>query len=235
MVILSFIIPAYNEAECLERNIKKLNRYLESLKVDYEIVIAEDGSTDGSDEIAERLSHANRIRHVHCDERLGKGGAIKNTGKHVLGKYVIFMDADLSVKLDHVKDMIKNLKYDIVIGSRYLPYSISKRRFRRYLSCRIYNISARLLFPRLGIKDTQCGFKGFRKNVFDSINRKTKSNSWDWDLEFLLNARKHGFTIKEMPVEYSERDETRFNLLREGPFQLAKLFIMKINMFTDRI
>ena len=222
--MISFILPVYNEADKLERNVNKLKHFLDSLGIDYEIIIAEDGSTDGSDRIAERLARDRRIIHIHSDKKLGKGGSLKNASSYVRGEYVIYMDADLATDLKHVKDVIKFLKeYDVVIGSRYLKRSKISRTLKRFLLSKIYHFFVRLFFPSLGLTDTECGFKGFKKEVFVNLNRKVRNSGWSWDLEFLVKSRKMGLKIKEIPVCWREGKETKMNLFRDSLSQFFEI------------
>lgn len=226
--MISFILPVYNESDKLEGNVMKLENFLGSLNINYEIIIAEDGSTDGSDKIAERLSKDKKIIHVHSDERLGKGGSLKNAGPYVRGNYVICMDVDLATNLKHVKDVIRFLReYDVVIGSRYLKGSKTSRTLKRFLLSKIYHSFVKLFFPSLKLTDTECGFKGFKKEIFVNLNKQVRNNEWSWDLEFLVKAKKHGFKIKEIPIVWKEGETTKMNLFRDSLSQFLEILKIK--------
>ena len=229
--MISYVLPVYNEADKLERNVNKLKNFLDSLNRSYEIIIAEDGSTDGSDRIAERLSGDKRILHVHSNERLGKGGSLKRVSSHARGDYVIYMDADLATDLKHVKDTIRFLKeYDVVIGSRYLKGSRSSRTLKRFLLSKVYHFLIKILFPGLNLTDTKCGFKGFKRDVFVNLNRQVRNDGWSWDLEFLIRAKKHGLRIKEIPVSWKEGENTKVDLLQDSISQFIEILRIKLEL-----
>lgn len=229
--MISYILPVYNEADKLEKNVNELKDFLDSLDGNYEIIISEDGSTDGSDRIAERLSRNEKIVHVHSDERLGKGGSLKNAAPRVRGNHVIFMDADLATDLKHLKDIIRFLReYDVVIGSRYLKESRASRTLKRFSLSKVYHLFVRLFFPGLKLTDTKCGFKGFRKDVFVNLNKQVRNNGWSWDLEFLVKARKQGLRIREIPVSWKEGETTKINLFRDSISQFFEIIIIKLEL-----
>jgi glycosyltransferase involved in cell wall biosynthesis len=223
--MLSVVLPVFNEADKLEKNVSCIRKYLDSSGMDYEIIIAEDGSTDGSDEIAARIARPGKIIHMHHEERLGRGGALKRAGMIARGDFIIYMDTDLAVDIRHIKDVLRHLQdNDVVTGSRYLNDSDTKRSFHRLVLSRIYHLTARSVFPCLGLTDTECGFKGFRKEVFLSVNMSVRNNGWSWDIEFLVRAKKGGFRIKEIPVAWKEGETTKVSIIRDGLSQLIEIF-----------
>jgi len=229
--MISYILPVYNEADKLERNVTKLKNFLNSLDRNYEIIIAEDGSTDGSDRISERLSRDERIVHIHSDKKLGKGGSLKNAAPYVRGDYVIYMDADLATDLKNLKDLLRFLKeYDVVIGSRCLESSKISRTLKRFLLSKVYHFFVKLFFPGLKLTDTKCGFKGFKKGVFENLNKDVRNNDWSWDLEFLVKAKKQDFKIKEIPISWKEGEDTKVNLIRDGFSQFLEILKIKFEV-----
>ncbi|MCK4496639.1 MAG: glycosyltransferase [Candidatus Aenigmarchaeota archaeon] len=229
--MISFILPVYNEADKLKRNVIRLKNFLDSLNINYEIIIAEDGSTDGSDRIAEGLSSDKKIVHIHSDKRLGKGGSLKNASSYVRGDYVIYMDADLATGLKHLKDVISFLKeYDVVIGSRYLKGSRASRTLKRFLLSKVYHFFVKFFFPGLKLTDTECGFKGFKRDVFLNLNKHVRNNGWSWDLEFLVKAKKYGLRIKEIPVSWKEGEDTKFNLFSDSLSQFLEILKIKFEI-----
>ncbi len=229
--MLSLVIPAFNESENLKKNIPKLVEHLNSEKKKYEIIISEDGSTDNTYGVLKALSKKYGLRFIHGPRRLGKGGALKRASLLVRGDRIIFMDADMPASLDSLDIMERELeKNDIVIGSRYTEGSKTSRAFRRYVLSRLYHLLVRMIFPELKFSDVKCGFKGFRKNAFISVNKMTKENGWNWDLEFLLRARKMGFRIKEIPVEWKERRHSKVNLLKESFLQIFDILKIRLRV-----
>ena len=233
--MLSAILPVYNEADKLGRNVLKLKEFLESLDKNYEIIIAEDGSTDGSDKIAEILAKDKKIFHIHSDKKLGKGGSLKHASLYVRGDYVVYMDADMATDLKSVKDVVRFLKeYDVVVGSRYLKGSKISRSLKRFLLSKIYHFFVKVFFPGLKLTDTECGFKGFKRDVFVNLNKGIRNNGWSWDLEFLVKAKKRGLSIKEIPVKWEEGKDTKMNLFRDSISQFFGIIRIKLGVKIGR-
>lgn len=226
--MLSVIIPAFNESDNLKKNIPKLVKYLNSKKMKYEIIVSEDGSTDDSRDVLNKFSKIYGIRYVHYEKRLGKGAAIKKAGKMAKYEKVIFIDADIPINLDSIITLSDELEInDVVIGSRYIEGSKTTRTFKRLFLSRVYHLLVKIMFPELKLNDIQCGFKGFRKGVFVSINKETKMDEWSWDLEFLVLANKKGLKIKEVPIEWREGEKTKLNVLENTFFKILDLLVIR--------
>ncbi|MEM3594696.1 MAG: glycosyltransferase family 2 protein [Candidatus Jordarchaeaceae archaeon] len=217
-VEVSLVFPAYNEAEKLEETVKKTIGTLREFTRSYEIIIAEDGSTDGTDKIASELSKKYlAVRHIHNDKRLGRGLALKNAFSNSRGEVLAFMDVDLATNLKHLKTLVESIKegYDIVIGSRMLPESNVKRALSRRIASKFYNFLVRILLGSK-IRDHQCGFKAFKREPFLQILRETEATHWFWDTEILVRAFRKGCRIKEIPVEWKSGKETKVRLFKDS-------------------
>lgn len=227
---VSLVIPVYNEATILERNVKKAIKSIEKITNEYEIIIAEDGSDDGSDLIASRLAKPNKkIIHLHSDKRLGKGLALSKAFKTSRGQILAFLDADLSADLSYLKEMTKKIElgYDFVIGSRYIKGSKTKRKFIRNSSSLLYNWLCRNIFS-LDIHDFQCGFKAFKRDSLLKIIDCAESKDWFWDTEILIKGSKKGYKIVEIPIEWADREESKVKLYRDGIVMLLNILKMKL-------
>lgn len=204
----SLVLPVYNEAKILEDSVDKVRKTLDDIDVDYEIIIAEDGSTDGTDKIAARLAKKyKKIRFIHHDRKLGRGRAFTIAAKRARGDVIGFMDADLATGVDFLKDLVKySKKYDVVTGSRYVPGAKIQRPPVREFVSRAYNALIRLA---LGVElyDSQCGFKAFSRRFVENELDKIKENTWAWDAVALVHAIKTGYSFKEFPVSWRERKE----------------------------
>lgn len=216
---LSLIVPAYNEAPSLEQSIEFIVTVVNQLTKSYEIIIAEDGSVDGTDKIAANLARENtRIIHSHADGRLGKGQALKRALKVSHGEIIVLMDADLATSLSHLSKLVSLIEreYDGAIGSRYSKGSSTHRTLLRTLTSRTYNLLVRLLFGS-GIRDHQCGFKAFRRQAFEHILKDLESDGFIFDTELVVKAKKKGFSIVELPVTWTEPygRTSKFNMLRD--------------------
>ena len=208
-MMISIVFPAYNEAERIEKAIKETEKFLKKINYDYEIIVAEDGSTDGTDKIVQELVN-DKIRLFHSDVRLGRGKALMNAFEKAKGEIVVSMDVDLATNIKHLKELIEAIEngYDIAIGSRLIEGSKAKRSFERLLYSKVYNFLVRALL-KSKIKDHQCGFKAFKKDIVVKLGKEAKDNHWFWDTEILVLAQRKGYKIKEIPVEWTEGKDTK--------------------------
>jgi len=213
--MVSVILPAYNEGAVLRSNVEKLEGMLQGILDDFEIIISEDGSTDGTGDIAKSMENG-RIRVLRNERRLGKGAAIRKAAGQSKGQIVIFMDADLASNPSHVKELVGLMEggADIVIGSRYLRESRAKRNAVRFVASKGFNWLVR---TALGSKlsDHQCGFKAFRKERVLPVIEEVEDEKWFWDTELLVRAQKRGLVIREIPIEWKEARGSKFRLLRD--------------------
>lgn len=217
-VEISMIFPAHNEAERLEEAIKKTIEALEEFTRSYEVIIAEDGSTDGTDKIASELArNYPKVRHIHSDKRLGRGLALKNAFTNSRGEILAFMDVDLATDLKHLRTLVDSIKegYDIAIGSRMLPESKVERTLSRRVASKWYNFMVRVALGSK-IRDHQCGFKAFKREPLLQLLKETEATHWFWDTEVLLRASKRRCKIKEIPVEWRSGKETKVRLLKDS-------------------
>lgn len=231
---VSIIVPAFNEATCIEENLSVIEQEIDKITRSYEIIIAEDGSLDGTDIIAESLSREkSQIKHLHSDERSGKGAALNRAFQSSAGKIVVFMDADLATNLQCLSGMLEQIErgYDIVIGSRHINGSKVERPFSRTITSLVYNYFVRLVF-RDKIHDHQCGFKVFHSDVLDSIGA-IKSNGFFFDTELLVTAKKLGYSIVEYPVTWKEplNRKSKINILRNGIKMGMELLKLRIKLW----
>jgi len=207
---VSVIIPAYNEVSELWRCVDLVKKEVGRVAESYEIIIAEDGSNDGTDRVAEELTLENpRVVHLHSDGRLGRGAALETAFNRAIGEILVYLDADLATNLGSLHRLVEEAESSrgIVTGSRYLKKSRVRRPFSRWAASKIYNLFVRLAF-RDGVHDHQCGFKAFHRESVDALLGEVKADGWFWDTEIIIRARKKGYPVVEIPVEWME---TRVN------------------------
>lgn len=218
-VTVSLVLPAYNEvtylANAVEKTLQTLNQFAES----YEVVIAEDGSTDGTAECSEKLARRyNSVRHIHRDVRLGRGKALNNAFRHCNGQVLVYMDLDLATDLKYLKPLVEAISiegYDFTTGSRMLPESRAERTFSRGFSSKSYNFLVRHLLGSK-LKDHQCGFKAFKKDRLLGLLDEVAATHWFWDTEVMVRGYAHGYKIKEIAVEWHSGKNTKVNLAKDS-------------------
>jgi len=222
-VEISVVFPAYNEADALETAVEKVTRALNEFARSYEIIIAEDGSTDGTDKLAGALAMKySFIKHIHGEKRLGRGTALKNAFKKSSGEVLVYMDLDLATDLKHLKPLVDAVEYegyDFAIGSRMLSESKVERSRTRQIASKSYNFLVRAMLGS-EVKDHQCGFKAFRREPLMQLLDEVTARHWFWDTEIIVRAFRKGYKIKEIPVEWKGGHETKVRLLKDS-FNMA--------------
>ena len=223
---VSVIIPVYNEVHCLEHAVTQIDKEIRRITKNYEIIIAEDGSKDGTKELAEKLS-GDKVIHVHSDGRLGRGRGLMKAFKNCSGDIIVYMDVDLATDLIHLSELIDSIDNgaDFATGSRMMKSSVCKRPLKREFASRCYNFLVWLLF-KIPINDMQCGFKAFKKEALFKVMFEVEDNHWFWDTELLIRAHKKGFKIVEFPVHWKENSElgTKVNVSDDAKNMGGKLF-----------
>jgi hypothetical protein len=218
-VKVTVVFPAYNEADVVEDTIRKVMQYLDSFTDSYEIIIAEDGSIDGTNKLAAMLAKKNsQIKHIHGQKRLGRGTALKNSFKKSIGETLVYMDLDLATDLSHLKELISAINtegYDLATGSRLLSESKVNRSWTRKLASGSYNLLVRKMLGSK-IKDHQCGFKSFKREPLLLLLNEVEASHWFWDTEILVRANLRGYKIKEIPVLWRSGKETKVRLIKDS-------------------
>jgi len=218
-VKVSVVLPAYNEATRLEPAVNEVTHALDEFTRSYEVIIAEDGSTDGTDRVAAELAEKYPfVKHLHGEERLGRGAALKNAFKQSSGEILVYMDLDLATNLEHLKvlvDAVDSEGYDFATGSRLLPGSSVKRSRTRNLASKTYNFMVRKLLGSK-VRDHQCGFKAFRRESLMVLLDEVRANHWFWDTEVLVRGYRRGYRIKEIPVSWKGGRETKVRLVQDS-------------------
>jgi dolichyl-phosphate beta-glucosyltransferase len=225
-VFLSIVIPAYNEEQNVRSGVLAgVSDYLSKQKYTWEVLIADDGSSDRTVEFAQEFCKKHKGFRVLKEPHRGKGGTVIAGVLAAQGGIILFTDMDQSTPIDQLEKFLPKLQadYDIVIGSRS---GRSGAPLIRQLMSLGFSI-LRTIVLRLPYKDTQTGFKGFKReaarNVFGLMKKffenktvKGASTAAGFDVEMLYIARKMGYKIAEVPVEWVYEPGTRKNPLKES-------------------
>jgi glycosyltransferase AglD len=201
---VTVVIPVFNDLRSLEMAIPRSIELLSPITNEFELIIAEDGSTDGSAELVRQYEQRDtRIRLLHSDERLGRGKALNRAIYESRGKIVCYYDVDLATDMQHLPELIGAIREgaDIATGSRLMPESDIIRSGGREIASRSYNFLVRF-FLGSRIHDHQCGFKSFKKEHILPILPTIRSNHWFWDTELLVRSQRKGYFVKEFPVRW---------------------------------
>jgi dolichyl-phosphate beta-glucosyltransferase len=235
---VSLIVPAYNEARRLPDTLTGWSEYLDAQSYDAEIIVVDDGSNDKTATVVHAYAvDQPRVRLVQLPANRGKGGAVRAGMLEAAGRYAFYVDADLNVApsyLGQALQLFEARRCDVVLGSRSLSdYAAQERSAGRLLAGGLVQVARRSLVLPV-IRDTQCGFKGFRREVARTLFSRARIDSFAFDIEVLFLARKLGFYLVEMPVETSFRAESTFDVSRHlGPF-LADIVRIRRNDVQGR-
>jgi len=198
---ISFVLPAYNEEANIEEAVKRVLEVAETQDLeDYEVIVVNDGSSDSTAEIIDRLEREDsHVRPIHQPTNLGYAEALKTGFTSAKCKLIFYTDSDLQFDVKEIKNMLPAIEdYDIVVGFRIYRFDPLTRLFLAWC----YNLLARTIF-RLRVRDIDCAFKLFRREVFDVI--EIRSKKFFVDTEILAKARYHGFRITEIGVRHYPR------------------------------
>ena len=226
---LSVVVPALDEEKVLRSSVERSLETLEDMGFDHEIIIVEDGCTDRTTEIASELSEKYpEVKHVHRDDRQGKGRAIELGFERAEGEILAFYDADLSVDPRFLADGVERIEKgsDLVIGSRMLDKSTLEDIWFRKVLRTIYSFYIRGMFGG-ELRDYQCGFKMFSAESYRKISDSISSEGFFWDTEMIVRMRKNGFTVEEMPVRWVRKPDSKPGLITTGISLLLKPLKMK--------
>ena len=214
---VDIVLPVLNEAYILEESVRTLCMYMEdNLPYHYQIIIADNGSTDGTRRVAAMLAeHFPAVRAVCLPEK-GRGRALKQVWLQSRADIVSYMDIDLSTNLGAFVPMITPLVTGdaaIAVGSRLMEESQTTRGLKRDIISRCYN---RLIRWTMHTKfvDAQCGFKAMRRDVAQQLLPHVKDTAWFFDTELLIKAEYEGYMIHEEPVEWIEDTDSRVHIVK---------------------
>lgn len=236
------VIPSYNEMANLQKGVlDKVEHYLSRQKYDYEVIIVDDGSVDGSIEFVENFLKEEPKFKLIRNHHTGKAGAVSKGVLSSRGEIVLFTDMDQATPIGELSNVLPYFEkgFDIVIGSR------SRKRkgapFTRLVMARSMMVLRTLVVGISGISDTQCGFKAFKnevaKKLFNKLNEinngfkeiKGSKVSAGFDVELLYIAQKMGFKIKEVPVSWLYVETRRVSPIKDSIDGLSDLFKIKAN------
>lgn len=211
------VIPVLNEAHVLERSVVKVREYLHAaFPYRAAIVIVDNGSTDGTDKVAEDLCSRHRdVTMYHLDVP-GRGRALRYAWLQSNADAVCYMDVDLSTHLSFLNPLagaILEERYDIAVGSRLLPQSQTSRSFLRQVISVGYNWTVKAAL-HTAFSDAQCGFKALSRAAVQAMVPQVQDQSWFFDTELLVLAEKQGLRIKDLPVTWTEDDDSRVKIMR---------------------
>ena len=226
--MMSIVIPAYNEEKRIAGSLLETCAYMNDFGMEYEIIVVDDGSSDGTGRIVDHIAKDIRnVGLVRYEMNRGKGHALRTGVLATKGDLILVMDADLSTPMDELRKLMPYLSdggFDIAIGSRALALSdiiIKQPWWRRGMGKTFNKIVKALVIG--GFSDTQCGFKLFKGEIARSLFGEAKIDRFAYDVEILALAKKKGFGIKEVPIRWINSPESRVDPVKDSLQMLADL------------
>jgi len=230
----SVVVPAYNEARRLPAYLSQVVAYFDGRTEPYEVIVVDDGSTDETTaRVLEAQATHQEVTLRRLAENHGKGFAIRAGMRAARGGLRLMADADGATPIAEVKrlEMAIQAGADVAVGSRALPDPSVHREvhLHRKVSGEIFNFFAR----RMGVgdvTDTQCGFKLFRGPVAEMLFGELETDGFGFDVELFLLARRRGYRVVEVAINWADQPGSKVHVLRDGPRMLAQILRARLRL-----
>jgi glycosyltransferase involved in cell wall biosynthesis len=235
---LSIVIPAYNESARIENALERVMSCVQEQGWDAEVLVVDDGSKDDTAAIVQRwMTRYPRLHLVQNPGNRGKGYSVRNGLLQAAGDVVMFTDADLSAPMEEAERLLAAIAdgADVAIGSRWMDktrQTIHQPLYRQFFG-RCFNWITRSVMG-LPFKDTQCGFKAFKRSAAQVIFRLQTIERWGFDPEILFIARKLKYVIREVPVTWGHDERSRMSYLKDGMKMLEDMAKIRTNSLAGR-
>ncbi len=243
---LSIILPSYNERKNISRGVlDEVYAFLKDYEKSWELILSDDGSTDGTIEKLKEFSQKDRRIIVVANEHKGKGPTVKSGMLKAQGNWRLFTDFDQSTPLREVRKLLKyTAEHEVIFGSReIIGAKREKEPFYRHIMGRGFNLLVQLLAVP-GTQDTQCGFKLFSEKaatqLFNSLyiysgqNQRQGAFTGAFDVELLYLAKKYEFNMKEVPILWKHFQTDRVNPIRDSFLMFADILRIKMADWTNK-
>ena len=219
-MFLSVVIPAYNEEKYISSTLDEISIYLKDRKFDAEVILVDDGSCDRTVEIASSMQDKfDDLKILESSPNRGKGYVVKKGMLEAHGDIVLFMDADNATSIKELDNFLPmfDAGYDVVIASRRMKDSVvevSESPLRILLGQTYIFLSKIILGSK--VRDFNCGFKVYRGNVAKKIFSLQKMDDWSFDTELIFLLEKFNMKIKEVPVKWEHKADSKVEPLKAG-------------------
>jgi glycosyltransferase involved in cell wall biosynthesis len=228
------VIPVLDEVAVLRQSVETtLALFAANPQFAWRVVIADNGSSDGTSELARALEaeHPEGVKALVLPVR-GRGLALREAWLNTDADIVSYMDVDLSTDIQHLPQLIAKVASggcDVAIGTRLARGSKTKRSLKREITSRGYVALIRLTFPRLRITDAQCGFKALNRKAAQDLVPRIENRMWFFDTELLVLAHRHGYRICEIPVRWDEDPDTKVKIMKTAMEDIRGLARMRFS------
>lgn len=218
--LISIVVPAYNEESRLLSTLERINEYCRAARLDYELIVVNDGSSDRTAAVAREWKPPDcPLSVIDRAQNRGKGFSVREGVRRARGDWILFSDADLSTPIEEMEKFVERLEAgaEVVIGSRNLPGSRLEVRqpWHRRIMGKVFNLLVRVLAVP-GVRDSQCGFKAFSRRAAEIIFSRARIDGFSFDVEILYLARKYRLKIEELPVRWIDSPRSTVDPLRDS-------------------
>jgi glycosyltransferase involved in cell wall biosynthesis len=229
--LLSIVIPAYNEEQRLPRTLEEIASWVETFGEPTEVIVVENGSTDGTVKVVRAFQATHPFVSLIRDVPRGKGRAVREGMLSARGALRFLCDADLSMPIQQIERFLPTIDAgaEVAIGSREAP---GARRFGepgyRHLMGRVFNLVVKLVaLPDL--EDSQCGFKLFSSRAAEEVFNTARMEGWGFDPEVLFIARKRGYRIVEVPIDWHFNADSRVRPVHDTLAMVRDVLMIRLN------
>lgn len=232
-LLLSVIVPAYNEGARIAATVAAIHAHLRGVGIGFELLVVDDGSTDDTATVLAALRGAEPgLRVIRHHENRGKGHAVRSGVAAARGRFIMFIDADLTIPIEIASEMVRALEsgYDMAVASRWHPdsgYAVRPPLYRRVMG-RVFRWYVRTLIVS-DVRDTQCGCKAYRREVALDLFGRQRIEHFSFDAEVIFLASRAGYRIKEIPAILRHHDSSSIRPLRDMPIMLRDLARIRLN------
>ncbi|HEV3153083.1 MAG TPA: dolichyl-phosphate beta-glucosyltransferase [Candidatus Baltobacteraceae bacterium] len=232
---LSVVIPAFNETHRLPETLQTLRAYLDDKFPRHEVIVVDDGSSDGTPKAVEALARQwPQLKLLVQPRNTGKGAAVKRGMLAATGDFVLFSDADLATPIEEIEPMLVQFddpKTGAVVGVR--TYQQDESKWRRVLGLSLQIIAHVIVFER-AVVDSQCGFKVFRRDVAKRVFELVRIDGGMFDVEIFTIMHRLGIDVHYQPVHWKNKPGSRINILRCMVFDIVDMMAIRKNAMLRR-
>lgn len=230
---ISVVVPCFNEEKTIRKNLTKIHDYLKSRFGVFEIIVVNDGSRDGTLRELKKIREDLHLRVIDNEKNEGKGKAVKQGILESSCPIVMFLDADLGIPVEELEKFVREIRNgcDVVIASRFVPGLRVVRPVlwhRRFME-KVFRLLRMIVIDIRNVKDTQCGFKVFRRQAAMEIFPRLTVKRFAFDAELIYVANKCKFRIKELPVSLQNPPASHVRIVRDPLNMMKDLIKIKVN------
>lgn len=237
-IAISVIVPAYNEEQTIQKNLAKIHNFLKGRFGVFEIIVVNDGSSDGTSKEIKKIQEDLHLRFIDNETNQGKGKVVKQGILESSCELVMFLDADLGIPIEEIQKFIPELDngYDIVIASRFVPglRIVRPVPWHRQIMEKIFRLLRMAIVNDWNVKDTQCGFKVFRRKAAMDIFGRVTIGRFAFDAEVVFIANKLKYKIKELPISLQNPPKSHVRLIRDPLNMMSDLVKIRVNNWRGK-